>query len=323
VKIREPRPSSTPGATADDDLFARMLAHVRRRTSAALRAPTLAAGLALTTPALIGCNLDLPTLGVEQQADWAHYEGQRRTDMVSYTGHDWSACRNPNSRFGCGSYDMFVALRVKPVAGADLAWKRVGVVYRTPYDQTERTALGYYVGTHPDGHEEWHVAVNVPTFQDVLIFNAWYQDGAANTYYDDNEGEFHVSARSPHMVARLEPWSSSVVVRDSGVHGSLSLQLTDLDYDKEIKLIATTDDWATVIELEMGVPGDLNAWYWAEDYWGGRERWQIDLALPGDFARFRYAVVYAHGVVNGARRYEFWDNNWGADYLVERLPTID
>jgi hypothetical protein len=322
VKIREQSHPRTSLVTPDD-VFSRMLSHVRRRTASALRAPGLAAGLALATPVMAGCHLDVAELGVVQQHDWAQYEGQRRTDMVSYTGDSWSTCRNVNTRFGCGTYDMFVALRVKPVANADLAWKRVGVVHRTADDPQERTSLGYYVGTHGDGYEEWHVAVNVPAWQDVLIFNAWYQDGAANTYYDDNQGELHVSARNARAVARIEPWRTDVAVTGAGVHGSVSLQLVDIDYDKEVLMVATTDDWETVIELGMGQPGDQNAWYWAEDYWGGRERWQIDLDLPGDIERFRYAVLYAHGVVNDARRYEFWDNNWGADYLVERAPIIE
>jgi hypothetical protein len=49
----------------------------------------------------------------------------------------------------------------------------------------------------------------------------------------------------------------------------------------------------------------------------GRERWEIDLDLPADGAtRFEYAVVYRHGIVNGAKTYEWWDNNGGANYAV-------
>ncbi len=83
---------------------------------------------------------------------------------------------------------------------------------------------------------------------------------------------------------------------------------------------ATTDGWDTVIQLGMGQAGDVNRWYWAEDYpWSGRERWQLDLDLPQGGEAFEYAVVYRHGVVNGARTYEFWDNNFGANYVVPRV----
>ena len=73
--------------------------------------------------------------------------------------------------------------------------------------------------------------------------------------------------------------------------------------------------------LEKLASGDVNKWYWVEDFaWSpGRERWQIDLALPDSATTFEYAVVYRHGVVNGARTYDFWDNNYGANYKVEEV----
>ena len=68
----------------------------------------------------------------------------------------------------------------------------------------------------------------------------------------------------------------------------------------------------------MGAAGDKNKLYWVEDFGGqpGRERWQIDLDLPGATHAFEYAVRYRHGVVNNARIYEFWDNNSGSNYRV-------
>jgi len=304
-----------------DSLFQTALARLRRSGSSVGTA-ALAGGAILQLPAVGACvAADDPSVDQTEQADWAQYEGQRNTAMVGYTGSHWQVCKQPNSRFGCGSIDIHIKLRVKPVAGADLAWKRVGIVFKSPADPTERTAVGSYVTTRGDGDEEWEVVANVPTWQTTILFDAWYQDGAGHTYLDDNQGELHVVNEGPdYQIVRAEPWLNTITVGDSGVQGRLSIQVTDLDWDKEIVLIASKDGWSTVQTFGIGQPGDTNKWYWVEDFpWGAnRERWQIDLDLPGSADTFDFAVAYRHGVVNGAKVYEFWDNNGGANYHFDR-----
>ena len=307
-----------PRSLSSSDLLTSAMARLRRRGTS-LGGAAVAGSVLLQLPAVAGC-VDAPELSAEEQHDWAQLEGRRDTTMVSYTGASWSVCRFPNTRFGCGSYEIFIKLRVRPVTGADLDWKRVGVVYKTLEDATERTAVGRYVATWADGDEEWHVPVLVSASQKTLLFDAWYQDGAGHTYVDDNQGELHVVNDGPaYQVVRVEPWRSLVTVDDAGVRGQLSVQLADLDYDKQLAVIATTDGWTTTTELGMGTSGQANKLYRVEDYpWSGRERWAIDVDLPGAAERFEYAVVYRHGVVNGARVYEFWDNNGGSNYVVTR-----
>lgn len=296
-----------------------------KQGGAAVSGTVLAGSMVLQLPAIAGCVED-PSVGTTEQADWAQFEGQRNTDMVAFTGGYWTECKNPNTRFGCGSIDMVVSVRVRPVQGASLDWKRVGVVFKSPYDSNERTAIGTYNTTWSNGDEEWFVRVNVPTWQTTITFNAWYQDGAGHTYFDDNNGELHVINDGPaYQIIRVEPWMNTVTVGDAGVQGRISVQVTDLDYDKEIEIIATKDGWNSVIELGIGAAGEKNRWYWAEEFpWApGRERWQIDLDLPGPADVFEYAVVYRHGVKNNARTYEFWDNNFNANYRIERTPDVD
>jgi hypothetical protein len=310
-----PAPDHQP---AVETLFAAALRRIRV-AGTSIGGPALAGAMLVSNQlASTGC-ADLE-VDVTEQADWAQYEGQRNTEMVSYTGGYWSVCRQPNTRFGCGSYEIFVKVRVRPVQGANLDAKRVGVVWKTPFERTERTALGYYASTYGNGDEEWHVPVTVASWQKVILFDVWYQDGLYQTFFDDNQGELHViNDGAATQVLSLEGWRSTVTVSDAGVQGSLSLQLSDLDFDKEVMLIGTTDGWQTSFELGLGSAGGKNGWYWVEDYgWSDRERWQIDLDLPGSAQTFEYAVVYRHGVVAGARRYEFWDNNWGSNYRVER-----
>lgn len=303
---------------ATPELFNTALSRLRRR-GAGIGGAALTGSVLLQLPAQIGC-ADAPDLGASEQNDWAQYEGQRNTTMVSYTGASWSVCRYPNTRFGCGAVEIWIKLRVRPVSGADINWKRVGVVYHTPDDATERTAIGNYVTTWGNGDEEWHVPVLVSTSQKTVLFDAWYQDGAGHTYVDDNSGELHVANDGPsYNVVRVEPWRDTVVVTENSVEGSISVQLADLDFDKQIELVATTDGWNTVLWFGMGTAGDKNKLFWAEDYaWSGRERWQIDLDLTEGGDALEYAVVYRHGVVNNARVYEFWDNNFGGNYTVQR-----
>jgi hypothetical protein len=312
---------ATPPATAPsvESLFAAALRRIRAAGSS-IGGPALAGAMLVSNQvASTGCaELEVD---ITEQADWAQYEGQRNTEMVQYTGGYWSQCLQPNTRFGCGNYEIFLKVRVRPVVGANLDAKRVGVVWKSPWDKIEKTAIGHYAGSAGNGDEEWHVPVSVQTWQKVILFDVWYQDGAGSTYYDDNQGELHVvNDGASTQVLSVESWRSTVTVGDDGVQGTLSLQLSDLDYDKQVVLVGTTDGWQTSFELGIGSAGDKNAWYWAEDYaWSDRERWQIDLDLPGSADSFEYAVLYRHGVVNGARSYAFWDNNWGANYRVDRV----
>jgi hypothetical protein len=305
-----------------DDLFARALRRMGQKVTSAACGAAMVGSMGVGSTLLGACTAgdELPVDALSRDS-WSQDQAQRNTRMVSYLGQAWSECRNPNTRFGCGSYEVFVKVRVQPVQNVDLDWKRVGITYRLPYDTSDRTAVGHYASTYANGDEEWHVPVTVTSSWATLIFDAWYQDGGGHTYVDDNQGEFHVVTTGPaQSIVRAEPWLGTVTVSDAGVQGRISVQVTDLDYDKELMVLATTDDWATVQELTMGSPGEPNKLYWTMDFpWSGAERWQIDLDLPGaQVQRFQYAIGYRHGVKNGAIRYEFWDNNYGANYVVER-----
>lgn len=275
----------------------------------------------LTLPQLTACLDQGPHASVVESSEWAQYEGTRDTRMVSYSGEYWTDCANPNTRFGCGATAIHLKLRVQPVAHADLEWKRVGIVYHLVGDSNDYTVLGSYVATLGDGSEEWHVTAVVPQWQNVILFDAWYQDGHGHTWIDDNQGELHaINAGPAYRVVRVEPWLNTVAINGDGVHGRISAQLADLDYDKDVELVATKDGWQTVLRFGMGAPGDKNGWYWAEDLGSASERWQIDLELPGPADRFEYALLYRHGVVNNARPYDFWDNNNEQNYAI--APVI-
>lgn len=332
-----PTPLTRTFAESIEETLARFERSARRMLGRGLVATTL---VAAPTQALVGCAADVAPGGSGEppeddavgggKLDWAQDEGRRDTNMVRFDGDHWNTLYDCSSRAGCMSIDVFLKVRIRPVEGANLDRKRVGVVvvppldhpYGYPEEHEETTALGHYFTTHSDGTEEWHVRVYRRSWWSSYIkFDVWYQDGRGNTYFDDNMGEYHVVAyRGDHAVIWRDSSTTNVTIDDGGVHGSIEAILADLDYDKDVRLVWTTDDWATVHESAIGSMGEMNAWYWVEDAWSGSERWRIDLDIPGSFERFQYAIVYRHGANAGGRTYDFWDNGYGSNYVVQREP---
>lgn len=256
------------------------------------------------------------------KADWAQAQGKRDTSMVAYAQDYFTnrinAC--PFSRFPCEQIDVYVKVLIKPVADSNLDFKRVGVVYHDP-QYGENTATGSFFAMRPDGREEWHVRVSRRSWEsNVFTINAWYQDGAGNSYFDDNNGEFYpVEAKAGSII--VHNWQeTNIDVGTSGVQGKISLSVLDLDYDKELAMVWTTDGWATANWFGMGDAGETNKWHWVKDYYNGVDNWEMNLDIPGAAERFEYALVYRHGVVNGAKKYEFWENNGGYNFVIVSPP---
>lgn len=279
-----------------------------------------AGGLAGCTEARVPPAAPPPDKTVSALSDWLHDQGTRNTGMVSYMGAFWTQNTDCGPRGGCQGVDVFLKVRVLRVEGADLNSKRVGVLCGSPFcTASGTTAVGSYAGDLGDGWEEWHVPLNRRTWETgAFTFAAWYQDGKGNTFYDDNDGELHAAAyRGTPVVLRHDWVNTAVTVGADGVKGRISMILASLDFDKDVRMVWTTDRWKTVNELGLAADAALpNGWRWKEDAGNGFERWEIQLDLPGAADRFEYAVMYRHGVVSPARTYDFWDNNGGLNHVV-------
>jgi hypothetical protein len=287
-------------------------------------------GIAMATNlagSLLAPAIALATVNVG--TDWAQDEGVRDESKVQFYDETWShvettgqTCSGRGCYGGTTTTTVFVKLRVQPQWGADLDAKRVGVAYRD-VNGAQGTATGYYFTTHGDGYEEWHVPVQLTGFHHYIAFNAWYQGGTGGpTWYDDNQGELHLATvnDATHYMVRQSSLDSDVMIDDTGIHGTIFIDVADIDYDKDIRLVYTTDNWATTQELTIGA-GAFNAWHWVSDTpFGNSERWALELELLGSFDHIEYAIVYRHGVVNGADVYEYWDNNYGQNYWVQAAP---
>lgn len=305
----------------------KVLARLRGGARTALKG-TLAAGLLVpSSSSLLGCSRSQapqpPPRYVTKSAafsidDWVHAEGQANLDMVSYTGAYWTQSTGCSPRGGCTGIDVYLKVRVLKQDNIDLSAKKVGVFCADPFcSATGVTAVGGYFGELGGGWEEWHIPVHRAMWDvGVFTFTAWYQDGKGNTWYDDNAGEGHVAPYyGPPVVIRHDWEQTDVVVSDAGVQGTVTMFLAGLDYDKEVRMTWTTDDWQTANDFVMG-PDATNAWHWKEDAGNGFERWEIVLDIAGPATRFEYAVQYNHGVNGSATLYEFWDNNGGKNHVV-------
>lgn len=301
----------------------------------ALPAPpsgTLAAkgALALAAVGLLpGCEPAAPATGpgsLEQdpsaviaygQQHWYQREGKRDVtkQQVRYYGEYWRDFSNCNSRYGCMSITVFIKLLVKPNPAADISYKKIGVVYREVGKSDPITSVGSYFSRRGDGWEEWHVPVKSTSFQGAFTFGAWYEDGASNLHYDDNNGELYaLTWKEPYndyTTLSTDYAGSNARFTASGVSGTLSFTVEDLDYDKELTLTYSTDGGSTWTTLPMGTAGDKNKVYWSADLSTDFERWKIDLDLPGSFPSFQYKVIYRHGITSGATPVEFTLGNVG------------
>ena len=243
------------------------------------------------------------------QHDWAQNLGVHDPSKVSYHNEFWRDLSNCNTRFGCLSITVFVKVKVRPIVGADLAYKKVGAVYREINQDNPITANGFYFATLPDGMEEWHVPIKSTAHAGTFTFNVWYEDGKGGRFYDDNKGELWAlrwqDDLSDYTTLSQDFAGTSAVFKATGVSGTLSFTVEDLDYDKELRLVYSTDDWATSHTLGMGAATDKNSLHWVSNVSRDFERWQVSLDLPGAFTSFRYKLIYKHGVVGGAQPVEF------------------
>lgn len=326
--------TTDPTAPASPETFAqsleRTLSRLKGRSSQLLQSRAVASAMTLTSLlGLAGCGEGATDPATDPadpdaslntgKADWAQAQGQRNPAMVTYGQSFWHEFTNPSGRFGYQGVDVIVKLRVKPVSGADLSKKRVGVEWHNP-GVPSRTAVGAYFATLADGYEEWHVRMALRSYDShAVVFNTWYQDGKGNTFFDDNSGEFYAVAYDGAYSVVRQDWGQTKLTLDAtGVHGSIVLAIADLDFDKDLRVRYTTDDWKTTKELTIGAAS--NALTFVRKLGLGIEEWRVDVNLPGAAARLQYAVVYRHGVINGARPIEFWDNNGGQNYVVQAKP---
>jgi hypothetical protein len=133
------------------------------------------------------------------------------------------------------------------------------------------------------------------------------------TVWDNNGGSNYVvgieggdgTPESPIALGQdnLKVSDFSFTAASTGYNFTGHVVLKNLDYQKQVNVVASEDDWATseniTVAYNGGLPGDLESWQWAT-------------YVGSDFTSIQFAVSYT---VDGET---YWDNNLGANYVATK-----
>ncbi len=282
---------------------------------------------------------DGPLGKADYSGDLSFDDAERNGDMVRYYG-EYFVEETPHTRASSLKF-VFLKIAVRHVPGANLEQKRVAVrwaggdgevhesVGQFAYGAIDREGLGEF--------EEWHVMLDLSDYRvnrTPVVFGAVYEDGTGRRFADypdvDEDGETEGYVINPNnddqAVIRLS--RQDITVTEDRITGFVEFQAEDLDFEKELMLRYTTNDWR---DCEDGECRELNRFWNPEDgddttnrivYIGdsGAERdWfriEIDIERNPEaedpFEEFQFALGYRHPT--GA---EFWDNAYGQNYRHE------
>jgi hypothetical protein len=266
-----------------------------------------------------------PSVLGDDKSDWAQDIGTRDTSVVRFTGEidSFGASCIPG-HVSCSEVDILLTLRVTPRPGSVDA--RAGVVWRA-IDGREGTTVSEGFSLDASGDEIHRVRIRMPAGTELLAFTAWYQPEAyGETFYDDNDGELHLFVDRNMIHLEYDPESPTFDV--DRVHGTLRVIVADIDFDKEVELVWSTDGWVTehrfglATEAERETGATLNRFLWAGDYAAVPfyDRFEIELDVPVDESveSFEYALVFRHAA-RSWHPYELRDPvTEGRSYILPR-----
>ncbi len=224
---------------------------------------------------------------------------------------DYAAnCQTPQA---CGYAYGYVEVK-------NLAYQKTVVVHyttspgaSTPWKDQPAT----YVGPSLPGYEIW-------TFR--LPTEGFYAGGGLNTqlairlavagqtYWANNEGrDYRVAIGTRPTFPLVDLDGSDVVLRSVETFGGRmvgKVTLKNLAYQKQVKIVWSTDSWKTVHESLASYAGSSCGCMDYRDF-NDLENWGFDVALPTGAKQVKLAVSYTPGSSS-----TIWDNNFGKDYTV-------
>ncbi|MDR0915070.1 MAG: CBM21 domain-containing protein [Oscillospiraceae bacterium] len=128
-----------------------------------------------------------------------------------------------------------------------------------------------------------------------------------NTYWDNNSGN-NYSVHDSLAINPVFAFGTGKVARgfvEASSSVAVQIELVNLDYNKDVRIRYSTDDWATYSEVSA-------SYYATCAYNTYVEIWRA--YLPANVS-YEYAISYT---VNGET---YWDNNFGANYSYE-IPIV-
>jgi hypothetical protein len=214
----------------------------------------------------------------------------------------------------CGN--TFCNRLVGSVEVKNLAYaKQVAIAYTTGDGQWSEIPAGYFAPSS-NGYETWIFGQDLPMGAPARF--AVRYTVAGQTYWDNNGGgDYHLGGNEPDYVfgkavMRLDTASYQSSRGGYYVHGYVVLK--SLPGVKDVRVVSTQNDWATVQENTatfLGAPAGGD---------GELERWVFSIPVSAPTTTLplvRFAIRYT---LDGVA---YWDNNFGLNYSISYPNTID
>ena len=217
------------------------------------------------------------------------------------------------------SYDLYNSraeyVRKFTVKLADFAFEKGVFVQHQLLDGTYEQIPLYYAGEAEEGFELWtaRVATSEPYYGNKFIIR---YDVEGTTYIDNNNGQqYTLEERDGVFLGEginlfRDRHYSYISGRGRFVVG---VDVRNLAYEKQVTLVYTTDNWATVRTHDLHHEPKFyfgTTQYIPSPNVHNVERWSGAVNFTGPAPNFKYAIRYR---VNGQ---EYWDNNYGRNYTA-------
>ncbi|USB32658.1 carbohydrate-binding protein [Paenibacillus sp. YPG26] len=198
---------------------------------------------------------------------------------------------------------------------SNLNYQKNVTIHYTPGDGKWYDTSASYVGPTDASHEKWGFSVNtsdlnqtnpqISTAQEIK-FAIKYEAGG-QTYWDNNNGQNYSITRfnlSSTILGKPNVLLASSSIYDNTFTGNVFVK--NIAYNKTVKIVYTTDNWATTKEGYATYSRPANTEETVQD-------WQFSFNNIGsNVSQIKYAISYT---VNGQT---YWDNNYGQNYTVNR-----
>jgi hypothetical protein len=194
----------------------------------------------------------------------------------------------------------------------NLAYDKQVAIHVNNQDGTWVDLPAQYVGPADDGREVWRASTQYSSSNNVaprdLEFVAMYTVNG-QTYWDNNNGQNYFLGQNEGTLLHGTNVLAANSYLSSDGYFTVSVDVQNLAYDKQVKIVYTPDNWATVREAFASYSyGYTYAYaYVPSPNANGVERWTLSLPNTGA-QNIQFAVAYT---VNGQTS---WDNNFGHNY---------
>lgn len=197
---------------------------------------------------------------------------------------------------------------------ANLGPEKNVTVHYTTDDTTWYDTSANYVGPTDGSHEKWRFSISTngsttdhTELKDLRSIKFAIKYEVNNQTYWDNNG----SANYYNEVNRNYPLRSVILGAPNVFNANSTLSngefsgniyVKNLNPEKKVKILYTTDDWATTREAYAVYTGPLNNF-------NSVENWNYSINVPGA-TNVKYAISYT------TAGQTYWDNNYGHNYEV-------